>query len=295
MNPQKQEEWKARALDVIFEALAASKPLEGKFAYKGARVLAKLLKGDHRQSYDIDMNLTQSFVSAYPYPDDQASCLREEISISIETFFRGQNPIRYKLKSVKLVRQPKEDHPHGWNAFAVRIAIDDLMMMGILGLPILDLDIAAPEDLGPHALAQLKIGEHEITAYTLERIAGEKLRAFLSSLPAYRAKMDRPGDAVRAKDIYDLCRILRSRPIDDDNFWRTVGDEFARACRSRYIDCAGFASFEEQLDVTRATYESDSIIPNDIDFDAAWGCIGEIVTQLTAWRVIPFEHPIQRH
>jgi hypothetical protein len=292
MNPKNQEAWKSQALDTIFEALAANKTLEGKFAYKGARVLSKLLGGNHRQSYDIDMNLMQSFVDAYPDPDEQATCLHHEISIGLTAFFRAQDPLRYKLKGVKLTRRPKDDHPHGWNAFEVRIGLEDLAMAGVTNLPVLELDIAAPEELGPRALGTIVVGQHTIVAYTLERIAGEKLRAFLSSLPAYRAKMKRPGDSIRAKDIFDLARILQAHAINDEEFWHIAGEEFSRACASRYIDCRGLETFEEQLDLTRATYERDAIIPKNISFDAAWNGIREIVQKLTLLKIIPFENPV---
>lgn len=74
-------------------------------------------------------------------------------------------------------------------------------------------------------------------AYTLVRIAGEKLRAFLSSLPAYRAKVKKPGEAVRAKDLYDISRIRRVHGLEQIEFWRRAGEEFHVACRYRYIDC----------------------------------------------------------
>lgn len=53
---------------------------------------------------------------------------------------------------------------------------------------------------------------HVVMAYTLQRIAGEKLRAFLSSLPTYRRQVKTPGEVVRVKDIYDLACILRVAP-----------------------------------------------------------------------------------
>lgn len=292
MNPQAQDQWKAQALDLIFEALAASKTLEGRFAFKGARVLAKRLGGAYRQSYDIDMNLTDAFVKAYPDPVAQARCLQEDLTISLDGYFRAQNPIRYQLRTLKISRQPPKDHPRGWNAFSVRINLDDLKMAGVIGLPPLELDIAAPEDLGPKALAPMAVGAHEILAYTLERIAGEKLRAFLSSLPTYRAKVKKPGDAVRAKDLYDLMRIAQARPLSDVAFWRLAGEEFQRACASRLIDCRGLTSFEEEWEVTRATYSNDAIIPKDISFDRAWSNLLAIVEQFSAWGVVPFEYPL---
>jgi len=136
------------------------------------------------------------------------------------------------------------------------------------------------------------VGKHEVTAYTLPRIAGEKLRAFLTSLPAYRRKLARPGEAVRAKDIYDLACIERERPLSDRTFWNAAGQEFRTASASRFVDCAGQVTFEEDLDVTRATYEADATIPKDISFEAAWAVLRAAVKAMEGLGVIPFAFPL---
>ena len=58
------------------------------------------------------------------------------------------------------------------------------------------IDLSAPESLGPLAIADLDVDGRQVVAYTLERIAGEKLRAFLSTLPTHLAKIAKPGAAV---------------------------------------------------------------------------------------------------
>lgn len=113
MNPQDNEAWKRDALDLIFEALAASATLESKVAYKGARVLARLLDAPHRYSYDIDLNLIQTFVETYPDLNEQARCLQHEIHIAIDAYTRRQDPVRYRLVQIQIQRRPKERHPHG--------------------------------------------------------------------------------------------------------------------------------------------------------------------------------------
>ncbi len=125
----------------------------------------------------------------------------------------------------------------------------------------------------------------------MERIAGEKLRAFLSSLPAYRAKVNKPGNAVRAKDLYDIARIRRSRDLAEQEFWRSVGREFRLACRSRYIDCAGLATFQEQWNVTKATY-SQATIPADIPFDEVEATLSAIIQFFEAENFVPFSFPL---
>ena len=63
---------------------------------------------------------------------------------------------------------------------------------------------------------------------------GEKLRAYLSSLPAYRKKLDRPGEAIRAKDLYDITRILQREQLPGSTgFWKAALAEFRVCCESR--------------------------------------------------------------
>ena len=151
--------------------------------------------------------------------------------------------------------------------------------------------MAAPEELLGTSVATIEVGGHRVYAYTLERIAGEKLRAFLSSLPAYRAKVKKPGEAVRAKDLYDLSRIRRVHGLEEAEFWRLVGKEFRVACRSRYIDCQGLTTFQEQWAVTRKTYE-EATIPKDISFEEAEATLGAVVNFLEAQGFVPFTFPL---
>ena len=172
----------------------------------------------------------------------------------------------------------KDHHPLGWNAFKIRIRLADLALPRGTSPPTLVIDLSAPESLGPRATAALDIAGHQVVAYTLERIAGEKLRAFLSTLPTYLVKIAKPGATVRAKDLYDVTRIAV---------------EFQHACASRYVDCVGIESFAEHLAVTRAAYEVDATIPKDISFDAAWRAIREIVARFEATGVVPRSYPLE--
>ncbi len=262
---------------MAFQALAASSELTDKLVYKGARVLALRLGGEHRASYDLDANLLLSFARKCPERDEQAKRLDELLTQAIATHADTQDPVRYELLKVKVAHRPRNDHPLGWNAFDVTVQLRDLQNEGILGLPNITFDIAAPEDLGASAIAPLDVGGETVFAYTLQRIAGEKMRAFLSSLSAYRRKVHKPGDSARVKDLYDVSRILNSVPLDDTEFWTNAGEEFRLACASRYIDCTGIGTFAEDLAVTRATYASDATLPKDVDFDDAWRAIEAIV------------------
>ena len=262
---------------MAFLALASSSELSDKLVYKGARILALRLGGEQRASYDLDANIQLTFAEKYPSRDTQAQVLEGLFIQAINTHVEAQDPVRYELIRVRVAHRPRRDHRLGWNAFDVTVQLRDLKNEGILGLPNLSFDVAAPERLGANALAPLDVGGETVFAYTLERIAGEKMRAFLSSLRSYRSKVNKPGDNVRAKDLYDISKILAAVPLSDTEFWTNACEEFRLACASRYLDCMGMQTFSEDIEVTRATYDSESILPKDVDFDAAWRSIEEIV------------------
>ena len=260
--------------------------------FKGARVLNERLHELGRRSLDIDSNLVQSFVDAVPEPALRRESLERELRTAMSRHFDAQSPVRYSVERIRIEPQPPADHPRGWDGYDVRISVSDLARRGVRGLPSLTLDIAAPEQLREDSIAPLTIGAATVLAYTLERIAGEKLRAFLSSLPEYRAKMNRRGEIVRAKDVFDLARIVRVRPVTDRQFWLRAGDEFRLACESRFIDCRGIESFEQDLATTESSYRNDATIPDDPGFHEAWPAIGEIVASLEANGIVPFECPV---
>ncbi|MBY0231573.1 MAG: nucleotidyl transferase AbiEii/AbiGii toxin family protein [Gemmataceae bacterium] len=289
MNPAQADAWKSAVLDKVFDALAQSDELCAALVYKGARIL-KLRLGEGRQSLDIDSNLLRGFVERLPDRDEQRAFLEEEIGRAIRHHFERQEPVELQLKAVKVKRQPPTQHPMGWDAFAVRLNVNDLTRH-VHGLPALDIDIAAPEELLAGSVSGIVVGGHEVRAYTLERIAGEKLRAFLSSLPAYRAKVRKPGEAVRAKDLYDVARILRTHGLGDEAFWEQAGQEFRLACRSRFIDCDGLITFREQWDVTRKTY-AEATIPKDVPFDEAEAALAAVIGRFEGRGVVPFNFPL---
>lgn len=293
MNPEEYDDWKEELLVEIFYGLSEHQPLQSMLVFKGARVLNELLHEVGRRSLDIDSNLWKVFVESTPDRSVQQEKLEKELRIAISRHFDRQSPVRYSLDRIKVDPRPKEEHPRGWDAYDVRITVVDHARPAVRGLPTLKLDIAAPEALSDGSIAPLRIGTGTIFAYTLERIAGEKMRAFLSSLPSYRNKMKKPGNAVRVKDIFDIARISDVHPIDDNDFWSVVGDEFRLACRSRFVDCLGIDSFEQDLVTTEFVYDNDPTLPDTPKFSEAWNTIRRIVTFLEGIEIIPFEFPCE--
>jgi hypothetical protein len=289
MNPAEQERWKCAALDEIFVALAASRPLDDALVFKGARVLHVHL-GAGRQSLDIDSNLLPTFAGRFPDREQQRTFLEREMAQAIRRHFERQDPVRYELTNLKVQSYPPRGHPMGWDAFVVRVNVQDLSKQ-VRSLPALEIDVAAPEELLDSSVSVIRVGGHEVHAYTLQRIAGEKMRAFLSSLPAYRTKAKKPGEAVRAKDLYDLARIRRAREVTDAAFWRAVGQEFLLACRSRYVDCAGLETFREQWPVTQQAYD-EAAIPKDVPLAEAEATLEAVVALFIRDGIIPFAFPL---
>lgn len=295
MNRTDAVNWKEEVLIEIFESLLGHVPLQRVLVFKGARVLNERLQELGRRSLDIDSSLLQSFVQSTPDRATQQAILESELQLAISRYFQTQSPVKYSLQKIRVRPRPPRPHPRGWDAYDVRISVIDHTRPGVLGLPSITLDIAAPEALSQGSIAPLRLKEATVWAYTLERITGEKLRAFLSSLPAYCTKVDKPGEAVRVKDIFDIARIHRERSLHDHEFWTAVGKEFQLACESRLIDCLGLQSFEEDLATIQSSYENDPTLPESINFDQAWNAIRDVVVFLESIHIVPFKFPIDHY
>ena len=286
MRPDQFERWKSDALGEIFAAIAASESLRAALIFKGARVLNLRLDLE-RQSLDLDSSLTTEFALEITDLKAQADFLQSALGTAFERYFSGQRVVRYTVERVTL---RSREHPLGWDSHAAFIRLRDGQFAGVLGLPVLEIDVSAPEQLSAHAVSDLHIGDHTVRAYTLERIAGEKLRAFLSTLPDYRQKVKKPGEAIRVKDLYDLTRIHRA--LYDQEFWRKAAEDFKLACASRYIDCDGLDSFRQNWPVTQQAFTSDPTLPKDITFAEVEAMLTAIVEFLLREKILPLSFPL---
>jgi len=163
-------------------------------------------------------------------------------------------------------------------------------MAGVRGLPMLEIDVAAPETLGPDAVQTITVKGIPARVYALHRIAGEKLRAYLTSLPAYRRKMQGGDREFRVKDLHDIARILRARPVSDVKFWTDAGHEFKLACQSRLVDCRGLESFMENWSQVRERYETDKSLDR-VSFDEAEHALKTVVGLIEKQGIFPLEFP----
>lgn len=294
MNKESQNRWKNEVLEHILSALAAHESLNQNIIFKGARILNLRLSNTSRQSLDIDSSVDNNCELLKNSDKNIKAYFLREISIALRRFFNKQSPVRYVLTAIKVEMSPRHGgHHFGWLGYKISINIQDNNMPDVRGLPKMEIDIGASEKLSEKAVSDLKLpGGYVVRAYTLERIAGEKLRAFLSSLPCYVRKTGKRLDVVRVKDLYDLARIISRHPITDSSFWDIVADEFYSACESRFIDCTGLDSFSENLETTKSIYQNDPTLPTDIKFDKAWKNIAQIVKYFEGLKIIPFTFPV---
>jgi hypothetical protein len=297
MNESEQRRWKNQVLEFALAAFAAHEPLRSALIFKGARILNLRLDGSpSRESFDLDSNLDIHCVTEHPGTAERRDFLERESELALKRCIARQDPARFSFKSVKVVvNPPRDNHPFAWTGFIVKIGLLDNANPAVLNTPTVEIDIAAPESLGEGVVASLALRDGLLVqAYTLERIAGEKMRAFLSSLPAYWTKIGRRPDTTRFKDLYDITRVRRRFEIADNAFWRTAGREFRLACESRFVDCAGIETFGEDLDTTRHNYEADPTLPKDIPFDEAWSTVQAAVDLFTGLGILPFKFPIPK-
>lgn len=295
MNTTDGDKWKSGVLGFVLEAFAAHEPLQSALIFKGARILNLRLGTDfQRESFDLDSNLDANYATNHPQKEDCRGFLARESELALKKFFSRQDPVRFQLESIKAeVRPPRSNHPLGWSGFTLTIRVIDNELLGVRGVPSVEFQVAAYEGVGEFAVSDLQLSNGLIVrAQTLERIAGEKMRAFLTSLPAYISKIGCHDTPVRVKDLYDLARIRRRCEIADNAFWRTAGREFRLACESRFVDCVGIETFAEDLDATRQIYEREPNLPKDISFDEAWSAAQAAIHLFTGFGIIPFAFPI---
>lgn len=289
MNPQDQQKWQDELLDEVLIAMARDGELARSLVFKGARILARLLPDAKRQSLDIDANMREEFHREFPDRIAQAARIQVLIVRAVRAHFEAQDPVRYELLDVQVSPKPKNDHPRGWNALEAKLNVQDLKRSSTRGIPGLSLDIAAPERLGTHSTRTLVVGGAEIQVYSLERIVGEKLRAFLSTCPEHRRKTSgTPREAIRVKDLVDIVQVVKHAPLSDGQFWRSAGTEFLSACESRGVDCDGWATFERAMVHAKNAFVSDATVAHSIPFEEAWSVLHDVIELFESHGIFPF-------
>jgi hypothetical protein len=291
MDRPTQVQWTDEVLDEVFSAVIAAEPLRKALIFKGARIL-NLHLGNSRESLDLDCNAAPELVASFPGLEAQAKFLEEQLPPAMRRYFERQAPVRFEFVAVKVERRPPKGHPRGWTALLIRLQVRDNLRPGAVGLPRPEIEVAAPETLGPEAVETMPVNGLPAKVYALHRIAGEKLRAYLTSLPAYRRKIFGGQREFRVKDLHDLARILRARPALDVAFWTKAEEEFTLACESRLVECRGLESFMEGWPLARQRYEADANLGR-VPFAEAEQALKAIVRLFESQGVFPLTFPLR--
>lgn len=292
MNQTQRERWVNEVLREVMAALMHDEALQQALVFKGAWIL-NLHLGENRHSMDIDATAEPGWVQEMGSLDNQETFLREHLPRAVHRHFERQNPVRFTLEDATFERNPPVLHPRGWDMLQVKLEIHDHSLTHTRSLPRAELEVAAAESYGPDAVEWRDFLGTPARVYALHRIAGEKLRAYLTSLPDCRAKMQGGSREFRVKDLHDLARIVRQHPLEDGGFWEKAMREFNLACESRLVDCAGLETFQQDWAQARLRYEQDRHL-TAIPWAEAESALKQILAGISAKARFPwiFEVPV---
>ena len=290
MNANQRAIWIDEVLKEVLAAVIRSQPLREALVLKGAWILNFHLK-DHRHSADIDATSEPQWVSTIGDLKEQMAFFEEHLVLALRRYFEAQSPVRFVLDRIRIVPNRRRGHPMGWDMIRAEMTIRDNALSGVLGLPPVEIEIAAPERYGPDAVETHQFFGAPARMYSLHRIAGEKPRAYLTSLPEYRRKMGGGDREFRVKDLHDLARIVRAKPTTDHDFWRKAANEFRLACESRYVDCDGPTTFKQGWDLARSRYEAD-INLDAVTFSEAERALDSVLQAFANPGVFPLAFPL---
>lgn len=184
---------------------------------KGGNALALVYDVGSRASLDMDFSIQA------PFPDLSKTGAR--IFESLRREFRS---IGYVVFDEKFEIRPSErarGQPEWWGGYIVEFKLVERARYEQLRDDMRALRMGA-EELGPlhrrkytidisqnefcEGKVQREIDDYVIYVYSLEMIAGEKLRAICQQMPEYKLGTKKP----RARDFYDVRQIITEHNID---------------------------------------------------------------------------------
>lgn len=289
MNTTQRDQWIDGVLVEVMKALMGDEKLRAALVFKGAWILNFHL-GENRHSMDIDAAAEPMWAKAMECLDAEEAYLDKYLPRAVTRHFENQNPVRFALEKTKITRNPPQ-HPRNWDMIQVSLTIKDSLNPTVRGLPAVELEVSAPETYGADAVETRDFLGVPAQVYALHRIAGEKLRAYLTSLPEYRRKMEGTigrERAVRVKDLHDTARILKARPITDLDFWTRAASEFRLACASRYVDCESANTFKQGWEQVRARYTEDRHLAS-VSFAEVEAAIDQVLAFFSEMDVFPLQ------
>jgi hypothetical protein len=187
----------------LLAGISSSEELNDTLVLKGGTALRKVHFRDYRFSEDLDF-------SAVGAP--QEGQLEEEVRAAVATaahLLGQQGPFGVSIERY-LEREP---HPHGQEAFVLRGRFpwqrDALCRIKIEVTA--DEPVLLPPERRPLLHGYSEVLQCSISCYALEEIVAEKLRTLLQT---HQRLATRGWNRPRARDYYDLWRILRDRAAE---------------------------------------------------------------------------------
>ena len=263
-------------LSWILAGIAVDDELGESLAFKGGTSLKKCYFGDYRFSEDLDFTISKegpegsALESAINRVCRFAADLAEEFA-----------PIEFHCERY-VERDP---HPGGQEAFLVR---GRMPWHRSPQTPVL-IEITRDEPLLRNTKALTIIHDYGETieatvhTYAIEEIVAEKLRALLQ----HTARLEQRGwDRSRARDYYDLWRVLQAYPEQIDN--SAFSDLLFRKCEVRGVRFDGAFSFFEKklLEHVERTWSQwlGPLVPALPRFDLVVRELGPLIEDLLASR-----------
>lgn len=199
------------ALSYLLAGIAAVPALRESLVFKGGTCLRKAYFSGYRFSEDLD------YTSRTPWScDSLLDALREAVE-RMKAQLLAYGP----FEVIVAEERHREPHPRGQCAFRVRVQFPWMRNPECS----LKVEVSAQEPLLAGPVERRLIHEFPgeslnttLTAYRLEEIAAEKLRAFLQSRQHLR---DRGWLRNRPRDLYDLWYLQQQRDLPID--WDEVG------------------------------------------------------------------------
>ena len=228
------------AIGWVLWGIAAIGTLKQGLVFRGGTALRKCYFRQYRFSQDLDFTCRREFLPPADLTDRLMAGLVEASRVA---------GISLNLKQVK----PKRDEP-GEEAFQARIEYN------IWGdrrppLPVIRLDLVYYEVMVDTPVLRPILHDYSdrfeatLQVYTLEEIAGEKLRALL--------QQQAPGRRPRPRDYYDLWWLFtqQNNALDGPR----IVNIFEKKCQYKHVSFSGVEDFfrPEALTRNRAAWQSN--------------------------------------
>ncbi len=247
-------------LSWFLAALAHAEMLRESIVFKGGTALRKCYFGEYRFSEDLDFSALENA----PRGDAMEGAVGETCRIARERLRAiGNFDVSFERYT------EREPHPHGQEAFAIRVrmpwqrqAQTRILLEITVDEPIVRLPVhrGILHDYGETI-------DETVLVYSIEEIVAEKLRAILQ----HAAKLRQRGwSRSRARDYYDLWRLFSDYGHEID---AAAFPELLRAkCDVRGMAFSGPDDFfqEQMVRTVNATWEQwlGPLVPDLPPFDA---------------------------